>query len=354
MWSPGWGTVLPLGLLLVALGGVIGHTLPAEGVGTLAYPVAALLGALTGAAELAARYRDAPMVAVTSRPGLIYVAANATVSFVIFWLVHAGQLTLPTLDKTGSVVSQVLVSGVGAMALFRTSVFTLRVKETDIPVGPAAFLQVLLAAADRACDRDRAGPRAQRVTRIMRGVSFVRARLALPLHCLALMQNISTDERTQLNQAIDELARTDMSDEVKGLNLGLLLMNYVGEDVLQAAVDGLGTVIKGPPPDDPPILAQATLIPFADLDALVEICIALDPVGRATALAQQRRQWLTVGPALTVDADKVVVVLARLRQVFGPDTLSRALAFFSTRKPGLTPEPNAVLTLDSIAKGSKR
>ena len=88
-------------------------------------------------------------------------------------------------------VAQVLLAGFGTMAFFRTSLFTLRVGEADVAIGPAAVLQVILDAADRACDRFRAGPRSSDVIRIMRGVTFERARIALPLHCFALMQNVS-------------------------------------------------------------------------------------------------------------------------------------------------------------------
>ena len=130
------------------------------------------------------------------------------------------------------------------------------------------MLQVILSAADRACDRLRAGPRSARVFGIMRGVSFDRAKLALPLHCFALMQNVSTAEQTQLMQTLDTLATKSMTDEVKSYNLGLLMMNVVGEDVLEKAVSVLGPLILGPSADEPPILAQASVLKPEDTNAL--------------------------------------------------------------------------------------
>jgi hypothetical protein len=63
------------------------------------------------------------------------------------------------------------------------------------------------ADADRACDRLRAGPRAKEVKNILRGVSFARAKSGLLLHCLALMQKVSTSEQSQLTQAISVLEK---------------------------------------------------------------------------------------------------------------------------------------------------
>ena len=57
------------------------------------------------------------------------------------------------------------------------------------------------------------------------------------------MQNITADEQQQFAMQIDSLANADMSDTTKSLNLGLALMNLVGDDVLQIAVDNLASEI---------------------------------------------------------------------------------------------------------------
>jgi hypothetical protein len=330
----------------VAAGALLERVAVEDGGHLLAYLGAALLGLLVGATELVSRYRDAPLFALQTAAGLIYMAVNAAVSLIVFWLLRTGQIGMTLATAIGPTLSQVLLAGVGSMALLRTSLFTLRVRETDVPVGPAAILQVILVAADRACDRDRAGPRAAAVKRIMLGVSFQRARLALPGHCLSLMQNISADERSQLDSAISVLAAAQMSDEVKSYNLGLVLMNYVGEDVLQEAVLALGPVIQGPPGDDPPILAQASTFAFADLPALIEICAAIDPVPRTADPAALRTGWITLDAALTREPDRVLVVLARLRAYFGPDTLAKAMAYLAAGRKKITPDTAPLTSAD--------
>ena len=184
------------------------------------------------------------MRAVTTVPALIYTAANLIASMLALWLLLNVWVDIfPGDDTLPNNVKRVLVAGFGAVAFFRTSIFTLRVNETDLAVGPSLILDTLMTAADRAVDRKMAKPRAERVGSIMRGVVFDEAKISLPTHCFALMQNITADEQQQFAMQIDSLANADMSDTTKSLNLGLALMNLVGDDVLQIAVDNLASEI---------------------------------------------------------------------------------------------------------------
>ena len=79
---------------------------------------------------------------------------------------------------------QVLSSGLGAMAIFRSSVFTFRVGDQDVGVGPSSLLQIILGATDRAVDRVRASNRAEEVAEIMKGISFDASHQALPAYCI--------------------------------------------------------------------------------------------------------------------------------------------------------------------------
>jgi hypothetical protein len=277
-WWPAW-----LAGIVVFTAGAAAERMATAGPGgphPLPYLAVAVFGMLVGATELVARYRDRPGAALRTLPGLIYIMVNGVVSLAVLWFLRTGQLGLTVTTVFGQTLNQVLLAGLGSMALFRTSIFTLRVKDTDIAVGPAAVLQVILGAAARACDRLRAGPRARRVREIMRGVLFERAKKALPPHCVALMQNVSSDEQAQMNQIIAALSSEPMSAEIKSYNLGLVLMNLVGEDVLEEAVSGLGPLIRGPMDDDPPILSSASRLKFQEMPALIAICLAIDPLRR--------------------------------------------------------------------------
>ena len=139
---------------------------------------------------------------------------------------------------------RVVLAGTGAMAFFRSSLFTIRVGDKVVPLGLGLILQVLLDVTDRAVDRGRARPRALLVGKIMDKVLFKKAQVALPAYCFALMQNVSAEEQATFGRQIAQLSTADMTDEVKTLTLGLALMNVVGDAVLTAAVQSLGPQIK--------------------------------------------------------------------------------------------------------------
>jgi hypothetical protein len=325
-WLPVIGFVFIAGL---AAHGMVGNLVsyPAR------YAATALFGFLVGVTELISRYRDKPTAPLGTWPGVIYIATNVIASVSALWVLQRQGVTFDFGGILPPELAQVLLAGFGAMLLFRSALFVVRVGDSDVSIGPAAVLQIILNAADRACDRLRAGPRSARVYQIMRGISFERAKLALPLHCFSLMQNVSTAEQTQLMQTIDALAAKAMTDEVKAYNLGLLLMNVLGEDVLEKAVEVLKPLILGPPSDEPPILAQASTLSAEDAMALVDICVALDPLTRIDQTAEQMRTALLAATAKIKQTPiKNIVVLTKLRERFGATTVSRALALLSARQ----------------------
>ncbi|MFN0104317.1 MAG: hypothetical protein ACKV2U_19800 [Bryobacteraceae bacterium] len=207
------------------------------------YMAAALLGGLVGAGELSSRYRDAPGRALYTRPALFYIALNIAASVAALALTHAFGWTFSASGQPGDAAvrwTQVLVAGIGAMALFRSSLFTVRAGDRDIAVGPGSFLQIFREGADRAVDRVRAQARGDIVAELMTGISYPRAFEGLPTYCLALMQNVAEEDKLRLARSLEELDRDKTIDEsIKVRILGLNLMNVVGPNVLTAAVKSL-------------------------------------------------------------------------------------------------------------------
>ena len=133
------------------------------------------------------------------------------------------------------------------MAFFRTSLFVVRAGDRDVGIGPSGFLQIYLAAADRAVDRKRAAARSGAVDKAMKDIDFDKAVKALPPYCLGLMQNVSPEDQQVLRQALDLLKASDAEPSVKALLLGIELINVVGADVLTTAVNSLGDEIRSAP-----------------------------------------------------------------------------------------------------------
>ncbi|MGI8334140.1 hypothetical protein ACRYCC_29655 [Actinomadura scrupuli] len=210
------------------------------------YLIVAALGGLVGATELISRYRDRPasLIRVVSTWG--YVLINAAAGAAALLLMHIFGWDFGAAQGTEGAL-QVLVAAFGSMALFRSALFTVRIHDQDVAVGPSTLLTSLLAAADRGVDRMVAQNRSAKAREIMTHVSFAKSRLALPTLCLALLQNVSAEDQRDLRTAVDALAASKMSDTQKALNLGLLLMNVAGAEVVSAAVRTLRDEIQADP-----------------------------------------------------------------------------------------------------------
>jgi hypothetical protein len=211
----------------------------------LAYAFVLFLGGAVGAAELVSRYKDRPNRALATAPAIFYISVNALGACGALYLISVFRDRLGfgaegAAWSTAALVQAVLLAGFSSLLFFRTSLFKLRVGDDDLAIGPSIVLDTLLGAADRAVDRVMAEPRAQFVHKLMGDVSFEKGAAILPAHCLALMQNISSDETQRIVGVVNSLrANNEMPDKIKSLNLGLALLTVVGEEVLQTAVHGL-------------------------------------------------------------------------------------------------------------------
>jgi hypothetical protein len=228
--------IVVTGGLALLFGGIVG----AAAIGAIG------LGALVGVSEVIARYTDSPEKALAAWPGLLYVAVNMMAAGTAFGLVHGFDLLglAATKSPAARLLTEALVAGLGAMAFFRSAVFTVRIGSTDVPVGPASVLQVILTAVDRACDRERALPRAEFISSLMNGVSFSAAADILPQFCFSAMQNVGVSDRQAVYDWVKQIRTDTMEDDQKTLLLGLRLLNIVGDEVLISTVTGLGPRIR--------------------------------------------------------------------------------------------------------------
>jgi hypothetical protein len=206
----------------------------------------AVIGWALGSAELLSRYKDAPYAALRTLGGWTYILANVLAGLLALALIHGlrPDFAFPAVGQADPVFgakwwTRVLVAGLGAMAFFRSSLFTIRVGNAEVQGGPAFIFQVLLDVADRDVDRTRAKVRARLVVEIMKDIDFNKAKGVLPSYSFALMQHITSEEQSQFNLGHTALVESKIDQELKVLTLGLSLMNLVGEDVLRMAVDNL-------------------------------------------------------------------------------------------------------------------
>lgn len=230
-----YGT-LGFGLLLFVVVG--------QGLLSLNAVAAMAIGGLVGAVEVLGRYQHAPFRAVLSLPGLFYVVINIAASWAAFYMIGAFEILKAT--TVAKDLTHILAAGFGSLVFMRSSVFKVKVGEADIGIGPAAILDALLMVADRSVDRREAVARAQDVTELVSHVRDPRmVAKMLTKYCLALMQNVDAATSQQLSDSIGQIMDDpDVPDEIRMDIVALQLGVVVGPDVLEAAVDALGSRLE--------------------------------------------------------------------------------------------------------------
>jgi hypothetical protein len=213
------------------------------------YVVAVLFGVVVGATEIAYRYRDSPGRSVLQPGGIAYTLVNGAASGGALYVIRAFGWTFGAHGRSSVDLLRVLVAGLGAVALFRTKLFSAATKGGEtFSWGPSRLLEQLLAISDTVVDRKQAEQRSRDVAEIMSNVSFDKAHSSLPTYALGLLENTSADEQARLAQDVGALLQDQtMSDELKSQQLGVALIRLTGPDLLRQAVTALGASIASHP-----------------------------------------------------------------------------------------------------------
>ena len=216
----------------------------------VAYITVCLFGVLVGLSEIVSRYRDEPTQAILSPPGILYIVVNIGAACLALYVIDIFKWKFGVDASSSSIEAerliQIMMAGFGSIALFRSSLLTVRVGEKDLNVGPSAVLQTLLNAITSAVDRNRAQSRAEDIINTMQNMTFDEIKKALPSICFGLMQNLNDESRDNARAEIENLIKDPTLDnDTKIKCLGLTLMNVVGPNVLEDAVK----VLKAPTSD---------------------------------------------------------------------------------------------------------
>lgn len=211
------------------------------GKATILYLLSLLFGSIVGFAELLNKYREGLGEIITSLAAMAYIALNGLSSMIAFYLLN--RYSQDFFDVKPDELKMLMIAGFSSMFFLRSSFFTMKNNNQDIPIGPAAVLTIIMNSADRAFDRERAKGRAKTIEKIMRDVDFKKAKKILPLVCLNLMQNLSLEEQKKMG---DEIAKLELEYEKStdphvrkafSISLGLKIEIYTGPKVLEEAVN---------------------------------------------------------------------------------------------------------------------
>ena len=232
-----------------------------------------LFGGGVGWVEILGRYRYAPLRATLSFSAAAYVGVNVLAAAAAYYLIPMYYTPPLGTSPEKAAVETVLMAGFGALVFLRSSLFKVRVGDSDVGIGPAAVLDTLLLVADRGVDRREAVARAQDVSALVTKVKDPRVvAKMLTRYCLALMQNVDEKTKKTINDAIsDIITDREIPDSILMDLVALQLGVVVGPDVLEAAVLALGDRLavtpqplysKSPPPGAAGAASAATPDPI--------------------------------------------------------------------------------------------
>ena len=248
--------------------------------------IAGALSGLVGFAELLARYRSDPSFAYKTLAAITYIGINAAAGIGALYLVHAFNWNF---GQTKNVTLwQILVAGFGAVALFRSSLFTTRVGSTDVNVGPSVVLSALLDACDRQVDRQSA----DKLADVMKDENLVQldpqaVMTALPVLCLALMQNFAAEDQALLGTELLKIRNdTTLSDATKMRAVVVQLAKFLGDIVVTRVLKNGNQIFAAAP-----AILQAPVPSAPAPSTLPGTVAALSPTGDAHAVLQLSKSF---------------------------------------------------------------
>jgi len=244
---------------LIALGVWIGRAIPADPYQKgIAWAFASFLfGAIVGLSEILSRYRDEPLLAAGHLSGSMYVCLNGVISLLAFVVLRTySQQIFPALKDDYFLTA--VVSGFGAMAVFRSKFFTFHSADgKDYPIGPAIVLDTILKTIDSKIDRRRATERQEQVFESMSNCHDFENVANYFLASLSSFQNLSQEDKAEVRDVVDDYrALKDWPDTLKCMGLGFAFLNISGEENYVLVMDNLkkflDTQKTGGVPEKPP------------------------------------------------------------------------------------------------------
>jgi hypothetical protein len=214
--------------------------------------IVGLLAGLVGLTELVSRYRSDPTYGLRhSLAAWLYVGLNAVAGVVALFLIRAFGWTFGQSDHVD--LWRILVASFGAIAFFRSSLFVAKVGGSNIGVGPSLVLGALLDAFDREVDRKSAAE----ISKVIKADKMARLNpesvmSALPVLCLALMQNFAPGDQALLGtELIKTRSDENLTPQTKMRAVVVHLAKYLGTPLVEDVLTNAREIFETPPPPRP-------------------------------------------------------------------------------------------------------
>jgi hypothetical protein len=209
------------------------------------WALAFFIGMGTSLIELLSRYRDEPIkVIATSQFAWVYLLLNGLMGIGAHAVLLDSGFT--TIDTATSRASLAVGSGVSAALILRSRVFTARLGDEQVSIGPGYIVDQLLGIIDAQIDRRRALQRVSIVVGVMDGKDFDGSRIHAATMITGSRQNLSLQDQKDLANQIREVVDRKIPDQEKSYALGFILLDFMGEEFLQAVASKLPSVEPEP------------------------------------------------------------------------------------------------------------
>lgn len=209
------------------------------------WALAFFIGMGTSLIELLSRYRDEPIkVIATSQFAWVYLLLNGLMGIGAHAVLLDSGFT--TIDTPTSRASLAVGSGVSAALILRSRVFTARLGDEQVSIGPGYIVDQLLGIIDAQIDRRRALQRVSIVVGVMDGKDFDGSRIHAATMITGSRQNLSLQDQKDLANQIREVVDRKIPDQEKSYALGFILLDFMGEEFLQAVASKLPRVEPEP------------------------------------------------------------------------------------------------------------
>jgi hypothetical protein len=201
--------------------------------------VVAVLAAVIASTEVTSRFRDEPLKALTSWPAVGYLVVNIALSLGVLALAVGFSWRFGVSADSSALqldLTRVLVAGLGAAVVLRSSLLTVKLGGHDVGVGPNAAFTALLSTIERSIDRRRAGERLK--LSLWEGLSFADDYAPLVELVSYSLQRLDLADADSLGALVGRLQkREELSDANRLDRLGFELLNIAGEATVAGAVE---------------------------------------------------------------------------------------------------------------------
>lgn len=229
--------------------------------------LAFLCGAIVGVTEIASRYRDEQVKAITSPDGLVYILFNGAISTFALILIWYFRENPAFAFVKNNPLGAAIAAGFGATAIMRTRLAVIKGSDNkDVSIGPDIVLSLLMTMIDRRIDRWRSLRRQRLIVQYfndLRALGSIDDASEYLLASLISFQNISEADKKELNDQVQQNKAAKVRDPyIRLTTLGYIFLTIAGEEnfdqvlkaakILQDQKTGDGPLVTALTPTVPP------------------------------------------------------------------------------------------------------